>query len=236
MSTSPPQPQPQDQGAGADDDDEEIVCERDGCTETGRQFEFFNGEYCGSDCYHAAEGAEVLAEIVADHRICASCFAVIRDIVTPPEEWVASKASRVRAALDDGAEYVAAPNGEPVLDCTDCDTPSRPVSSDAVIGFQNATDNTLLVTDIEPRDGERQWRARRRGRWGCRCGNIDHRDRVKVLERVERERVVLNLLYVLLVYYHEDRIESRPHRNRLFDTLREHGRQWDLAIGRALNP
>ena len=215
-------------------DHETDVCAADGCSEEFRFAAAVAGSFCSSDCYHRSRGRAVRNKIASDHRFCASCNGIIKDIVRPTADWVDEKASCVRAALDDGAEYTGGLGGQLVLDATDCNGPSQPVAADAVIGRQSPTDRTVIVTDEQPVDGERDWHRRRLRRWGCRCGNIDHRDHEAALERSEGAAVVLNLLRTLLVLYHEGTIEHRPSKDRLFETLREHGRDWNLAIGRCL--
>lgn len=217
------------------DEPQQVTCEYENCVATGERWEFFNGEYCGSDCYHRAKGADVLAIIADDHRFCGSCFGVIRDIVTPPEGWVQDKASRIRAALDDGAKYVSGPDGTPVLDASGCTRNSRPVAADAVIGLQSPTDRTEIVTDEQPVDDNRQWHCQSRGRWGCQCGAIDHRDRDPTLQRSEGyPTVVSQLFWALHVLYVEGQVPESPNSQHVYDTLNNEGADFELAVGRAL--
>jgi len=213
----------------------DVTCQLDGCDKTGNDWEFFNGEFCGSAHYYAAQGRGALNDLADDHRFCGTCFAAIRDVAMPSEEWIQDKASRVRVALDHGAEYVAGPGGEPVLDVTACDQDSRPVAADAVIGLQSATDQTILVTDEQAADDDRAWHRRRRGRWGCQCGNIDYREREPALQRaVGFPAVASQLLHALQIHYQDGQIPNRPSSDELIATLNEHGLDWGLAVGRCI--
>jgi hypothetical protein len=204
------------------------------CASEFRFAEAVAGSFCSSECFDRHRGRNIRTEIAADHRFCATCFGTVKDVDTPSEEWLTQKGSRVSTALEMGAEFAAGVSGQLRLDCTDCDGPARPTATDAVIGFQYPTERTTIVTDREPVNDEQDWRRRTRGRWGCACGTIDNRVHDDACERAEREAVVLNLVRTLLTLFHEGSVPYRPSTGDLFDTLREHGRDWDLAIGRSV--
>lgn len=191
------------------------------------------GSFCSQECHYRDRGRKVLDELKRDHRFCATCFSIIKEVQAPSDDWVEEKSSKIQKALDNGAAFTGGKGGQLVLDCTGCDDQSRPVATDAVIGLQSSVERTLVVTDEEPLE-ESSWRRRRLGRWGCQCGNVDHRHRDDVLERVEQHDVLLNLLYVLFILFDESRVAHRPSKDALFNSLREHGRDWEQAIGRAI--
>lgn len=68
----------------------------------------------------------------------------------------------------------------------------------------------------------------------CRCGAVDLSERDDTIERVEGAAVPLNLLRQLIRLYREGAIDHHPGKDRLFDALREAGREYDYAIGYAL--
>lgn len=106
-----------------------------------------------------------------------------------------------------------------------------PVTTEAVIGHQHPRPEAAFLVDA---DGDTPADRIERGRIGCQCGNVDHSTHDATLEHVERERVLTNLLVCLRILAREGSIAARPSKDRLFATLREHGREWDLAIGRAI--
>lgn len=58
-------------------------CARDGCSETFSIQEAVAGSYCSLDCSDRAEAASLLAHIRQDHKYCATCFGVKKDIEPP---------------------------------------------------------------------------------------------------------------------------------------------------------
>jgi len=204
------------------------------CANEFRFAEAVAGSFCSSECFYRHRGRNIRTEIAADHRFCATCFGTLKEVNHSSDEWLTQKGSRVNTALEMGAEFTGGFGGQLTLDCTDCDGLARPTATDAVIGQQHPTERTVMVTDREPVGDEQDWRRRTRGRWGCTCGAIDHRVHDDACERAEREAVVMNLLRTLSVFYNEGAAPHRPSTDVLFETLREHGRDWDLAIGRSV--
>lgn len=106
-----------------------------------------------------------------------------------------------------------------------------PITSEAVIGFQHPRPEAEHVVDVTGTTPHDRFEF---GRLGCQCGNVDPSLRDETLERVEREAVLLNLLVCLRILDREGKVANRPSKDRLFATLRQAGRDWELAIGRAL--
>lgn len=120
----------------------------------------------------------------------------------------------------------------------DVETPSAddldrvgPVTTEAVTGRQYPRPEAAFVVDAQ---GDTPAERIERARIGCQCGNVDHSTHDATLEHVEREAVLVNLLACLRILAREGAAAARPSKDRLFATLREHGREWDLAIGRAI--
>lgn len=61
-------------------------CARDGCDVTFNVYNAVDGSYCSRDCADAASGAALLKHIQTDHKYCASCFGVKKDIEPPKPE------------------------------------------------------------------------------------------------------------------------------------------------------
>lgn len=196
------------------------------------------GSYCSLECYYRDKGEGVLHDIQQDHRFCSTCFRQVKTVEHPPDQWLEDASSILKTALDAGAEIVGR-EGQLTLDATDAET-KRSTAADSVVGFQYPTEFTTFGEDLTPEERRRrledQPTANRsmRGTWGCECGAVDLADHDRTLELVEGHFVFLNLLRCLLTYYREGAIEQRPSKDRLFDAFREHGREFDLAIGEAL--
>jgi len=69
----------------------------------------------------------------------------------------------------------------------------------------------------------------------CKCGNIDTYAEITELQEIDLADVVVNLWSLLVDYYHADQFgDNRPDKDTLFETLQEHGTEWELAIGRCV--
>lgn len=218
--------------SGHDDGDAEPTYECDHCQTATAVSALVAGSYCSSDCYYRAKGARLLSKIKSDHRFCATCFKQLKEIDRPPEQWIDDHMSLIETALDHGASF-SNQGGELVLDYTDCDADTNRTAADAVTGFESHTehgDQASVRREAEPdtRIYEHDHQ------WGCVCGNIDSHRRDEILERVEREEVVVDLWTTLHTLSRDGVIEQRPDRDRLFEALRNHWRDWEYAIGRAV--
>jgi hypothetical protein len=208
--------------------DETDECDLDSCVEEYRIGHAVGG-FCSMGCLHRNKGAGVLRKIRFDHRWCATCFRPIKEVSRPPNRWVENKASKVQAALDAGAEFKAV-GGDLTLDASACES-ARPTAVDAVIGTQYQTEHTVWATDDV---GEGLGNRRLRQRWACECGNIDPSHRDQTLEDVELDQLVARLFWCLEDLEAEGTIHRRPDKGALFSSLREAWRDWELAVGRAL--
>jgi len=69
----------------------------------------------------------------------------------------------------------------------------------------------------------------------CRCGNIDHYAEIDELRGVDLQDVLVNLWGLLREYYQQDQFgDNKPHKEVLFDTLKESDLDWRLALGKAV--
>lgn len=205
------------------------------CTECGgsRTPDESVGSFCSHTCLYRHKGANTLEQIKSDHRFCSTCFRQVKSVEKPPEEWVDDATSMIQAAFDAGAT-VTQFDGELALDATDASTRRR-TAGESVVGYQYPTESANFVEDLRPVDNDRQhaWR-KARGVYGCKCGAIDLRERDDILESAEGASVLVNLLRCLQLLYHQDAIQHRPEKDELWAGLREHWRDYEYAIGRAL--
>lgn len=106
------------------------------------------GSFCSTDCHARHRGRGILRELRRDHKYCFTCFARLKELDEPTEQWESDKASRVITACDQGATFVPGPDGQIVLDATDCEY-SEVVDVNQIIGFQYGTEHvTTGVIDI----------------------------------------------------------------------------------------
>ena len=99
-----------------------------------------------------------------------------------------------------------------------------------VVGYQYPTEHMRPSVDSRGALGvEQHWR-----RWGCECGNVDHRHRDDILEDVEIDGAVYNLLVCLHELEADGPLTERADPDRLFGALRQRWRDWEYAIGAAL--
>lgn len=104
-------------------------------------------------------------------------------------------------------------------------------TSQAVTGTQYATPDAVEAVDDFSED---PYRTLERSRIACRCGNVDPSERDDILEDVELESIIPSLVRCLRIFEREGKVAHRPDTERLFAALREHWRDWEFAIGRAL--
>lgn len=62
------------------------------------------GSFCSADCFYRHKGANVLAKIRDDHRLCATCFRQIKEVESPPAWKVATLGEEISQAVT-GTQY-----------------------------------------------------------------------------------------------------------------------------------
>ncbi|GGM64409.1 hypothetical protein J2752_000434 [Halarchaeum rubridurum] len=188
------------------------------------------GSYCSRDCAWRDQGG-VLKTIVHDHRFCATCFARIKETVSPDDDWRERHASALESALDQGGEFVAGEGGQMVLDATDCDH-HRVTSVDAVIGVQYLTDQADHGLRSLPSPD-----ASDRATWApiCQCGNTDHSHHEPEFDGEDTVARAYNLIALLEFLRDEDKAPRSPDGAALMRNVRVDGEvSWRRAIGAAL--
>jgi len=61
------------------------TCNHDDCETTFAVEHAIRGNYCSAGCFYRQKGANVLARIRQDHRLCATCFRQIKTVTPPPK-------------------------------------------------------------------------------------------------------------------------------------------------------
>lgn len=181
------------------------------CRETFPDNEAVRDAYCSRECYFRSEGSGTLEHIRKDHTVCPTCFSKIKEVEKPPEGT-----SLVIGPVDhdaDGANHHA---------------------KDVLIGFQSRTQHAEHV-ETNLREALFSISETVVVSLGCKCGTPSGYEPDETIERVEGSRVVLNLLRELRQRYAQGELDTQPSKDQLFDALREQGRDWEYAVGRALH-
>lgn len=191
----------------------QYVCDAPDCTVVFDPAASYQGSFCSEDCAYRHRGQKVLNKIESDHRWCATCFRQIKTIDRPEGKYELK---------------VEGPKGRN----------DENVKKDCLVGYQYKTEHTTWGVDegrseSEGRVFENPERIEFR-RWACTCGNVDPTARNDILNEVDLQTTILSLLSCLRHLSDEGVIHTSPSWPRLRDTLREHGRDWQLAVGRAL--
>lgn len=164
------------------------------------------GSYCSLDCFYRDKGAAALRQIRHDHQWCATCFRRIKTVEAPPDG----------VYLD-----IKGPDHEGAADDV----------RNVIVGYQYRTEHTTWGTDDFSDDDhcriERQ-------RWSCECGNVDPSERDDILEEIELETIVASLFRCLEALAEKGALQNDPSWSRYKSALRDHWRDWEFAVGRAL--
>lgn len=180
-------------------------CDRPDCDETLTTATSVDGSYCSQDCADRARAARLLRHLRQDHRICASCFRLKKEIERPPDTYQRHgfRKSGVELTYDETGTVTA-------------QRYSQDVTREAVVGFEHPTRET------------------ERGPYGleCTCGAVSHDAEADYFRQAEAYEWFLKLAVEHLrdegqADYHFD-IETFA--NALWD-----GVAFELAVGRALS-
>lgn len=57
------------------------------------------GSYCTTGCFYRDKGENIRQKIRQDHRFCATCFRVRKEITKPPETFLRSRAVLIRDTI-----------------------------------------------------------------------------------------------------------------------------------------
>ncbi|MDL0127090.1 hypothetical protein [Halobacterium salinarum] len=194
--------------------------------------------HCSQDCADRHRGHRFLNTLRFDHRYCATCFARLKDVHTPTDDWRERKQEPVEIALDQGGEFVDAGDGTLELDATACEYETT-IDPDAVSGFQSFTSaGTIGEVREETADGLPD--DTRQGTICAVCGNASLSMADDILRRGDIKAVARNLIAAARDVYAEGQTEHKLTRGVFVRVLREHHQQsggldFALAVGRALH-
>lgn len=185
--------------------------------------------FCSENCLYRHKAEKALNQVRSDHRICGSCGGLLKEISSPSKGWEQEHASMEQIALNHGGEISSGPNGELVLDATEC-ADVRRTAVEAVIGLQYRTEEADVVE--KELDGPQTFRRYRMGT-GCQCGATDHTTTDDALRKADPVRTLVNYVYVIHTLEREGAIPWRISKGEFFSTYRE-TRDFDVALGKAL--
>jgi len=202
------------------------------CTVCGTNYQDGHSPgYCSSECYFTKRGESILRHIRQDHTHCASCFAKLKSVESPDEEWEEQRGDPYYRSLDLGGEVTSNTFGELVLDYTDV-SDTRPVATDSVIGFEYYTQHATRV-DAGPRRPPGMPQPGKHA-IGCECGNIDLRSEFQPCRNGDLKQTLVNLVALLRRYYQEGQLDKKPDVDALFTALKQSGGDFPYAIGVSL--
>jgi len=181
-----------------------IECKYPDCDKFGKVWEFRDGKYCSSECDVRHQGRQELNDLKHDHRLCYTCFRVLKTINPPKPDF---------EFIENGHGWTFDEDGNPTLQYY-----SQEVTRTAATGFQFRTEHATI--------GQKQRGDQVTGGTICRrCGNTDHTAHLPVLaDRASIGRLVNHLAA-------SEDTEIDPHiLHREYDRHYD----LDLAVGRAL--
>lgn len=212
-------------------------CDHPDCSQSYQVTDGVAG-HCSQRCADRHRGQKYLNTFRHDHRYCATCFARLKDVHSPGDDWRARKKSPLEYAVDQGGRFVDAGGGELVLDATDCGH-KQTIDPDQVTGFQSVSEHGTigLVLEETPDSTPNETRP---GTICGACGNATLIESDDILRRRNIKTTVENLLEAAREVREEGQTTHSPTKEVLVARLRE---QYDTsgefdfprAVGRAIN-
>jgi len=193
------------------DDTQTVTCKSDDCEETGQEWEFRNGEYCSTECFHRDRGRRLLTNIKYDHRWCHGCFRRLKTINKPRAKDPGFVVGY--QFLTEHARYGEF-EGRAVVNERTCTDDRRPPSP---------SERLTMTGTI------------------CECGTTDHRDDYlreasQVSVREAAKRLCRALVWTGAEGQHDKTIDARELARTLRESAEERGEwDWALAVGRAVD-
>jgi len=144
MSTAPTPSQPQVSDRVTYD------CAAEGCDEERHPETSVKGSYCSQACYLRSRGRSFLNTLRDDHKFCYTCFARLKTIQAPDDEWRNRKREPVEIAAEQGGRFIHEDDGTIRFDATDADL-VKLCDPDAVTGYQSHTEHAAIGEKTDPR-------------------------------------------------------------------------------------
>jgi len=196
----------------------------DSCNRCGKQYKSKDSPrdgHCSHDCFYKDRGEGALNQIASDHRICATCFRLIKSVSNPDESYIQDRKDWRRIIMDYGGDLYGDSDFDKVLDATDVTTSTRITASESIIGFQYPTEHT-------------EYLHANSGRWMCQCGAVDTNNREDILASLELETTIAMLLARLTELAQSGAISDTPNTETFVDVFDPQELNWEYAIGKAL--
>lgn len=194
--------------------------------------------HCSQRCADRHRGQRFLNTLQHDHRYCGTCFARLKDVHSPSDQWRSRKQSPLEYAVDQGGRFVDAGGGTLALDATDCGH-KQTIDPGQVTGFQSVSEHGTigLVLEEAPDGAPNETRP---GTICDNCGNATRNEVDDILRRRNIKTTVENLLEGARDVREEGQTTHSPAKDVLVATLREQydtSGEFDLprAVGRAIN-
>jgi hypothetical protein len=176
----------------------------------------YNGAYCSRQCYFEAKGQRALNKIAHDHKLCASCGALLKTVDEPTEGWKNERGGYQNTVINHGGSLTNVDDLGIVLDATDA-SQRKPTSVDSVIGHEHHTPNTTEGVDGEETNtGEVTYT-----RVSCTCGNVDPSEEIDELREIHAARTLANVYKRLVELHSNGAIDKRIDKESYFEAYKE---------------
>ncbi|MCF2208650.1 hypothetical protein KVP02_13490, partial [Halobacterium salinarum] len=190
------------------------------------------------DCADRHHGHRFLNTLRYDHRYCATCFARLKDVHSPSENWQTRKREPVEIALEQGGKFVAAGDGTLELDATACEH-HQTIDPEQVTGFQSFT-SAGTIGEVRKETPAGMPDDTRQGTICSVCGNASLSESDDILRRADIKAVARNLLAAARSVYAEGQTEHELTDQVFVRVLREQheesgGLDFALAAGRGIH-
>jgi hypothetical protein len=106
---------------------------------------------------------------------------------------------------------------------------------ESFVGYQSRTPAATVGVDEFGCIGDNEAVRIEGTRLSCECGTVDPQDRHEVLRRLDIRETVVALWHALVELERAGALDQRPNRDDYFGALREHGPDFEYAVGRALH-
>lgn len=118
-------------------------CQYDNCDADEPAGTHPHGAYCSQACADRDRGQGLINTLVTNHRFCGTCFARLKHVDSPTEDWRRKKQEPVEIAAEQGGRMIHEDDGSLRFDATPADLEML-CDPDSVTGFQHLTENASL--------------------------------------------------------------------------------------------
>lgn len=160
--------------------------------------------HCDDNCFYRDKGAKALNQLHSDHRVCSTCYGLVKDVEPAKQHWTPGPDHQTR-------------------------TDSGP--KDISDGLQYPTNRTVWAVD---ETDQSEYLRIERTRWGCVCGAVNPRHEIAEIQAVDPTKTIRNLWYALVDAFERGAIEEEPRKEPYLEAFKPPWRGAEYAIGKSL--